>query len=227
MNILSIEASTSTGGVAILGEKALLGSVSFTAATLYSQRLLPSAEWLLQRTGLAPDQLGALAISRGPGSFTGLRIGLSAIKALAYAWKLPVVGVGTMEALALRASTGLVADLPVLVLLDARQGETFAGYFTVTANSQVVRHQADHVSRLEALAEWIKGPTIFAGDAVLKHEEKLRDIFAGNFVMPSPLRLLPSAEEVALLGLRRLKEHGPDDLMSLEPEYLRRSYFGA
>src|SRR5262245_34317904 len=106
MKVLAIECSTTAGGVAIVDETKLIGTVGFDAATLYSQRLLPSLEWLMERCGLQPSAVNGIAISIGPGSFTGLRIGLSAAKALAYAWDVPVVGIGTMEALALRAAAG-------------------------------------------------------------------------------------------------------------------------
>src|SRR5687768_2031739 len=147
MRVLAIEASTTSGGVAILEEDLLRASVSFTTQTLYSQRLLPSVEWLLARCGLKLQDFSGVAVAVGPGSFTGLRIGLSAAKGLAYAGGMPIVGVGTMEALAVRASCLGAIPMPVCVLLDARQGEVFAGLFNVRQTNgeiEVERLRADH-----------------------------------------------------------------------------------
>lgn len=228
MRVLAIEASTTSGGIAIVEDQMVRGSVSFTTATLYSQRLLPSLEWLMARCALNLEDLSGIAVSIGPGSYTGLRIGLSAAKGLAYAAGLPLVGIGTMEALACRASSSGMAGLPVCALLDARQGGVFAGLFMVRDDGvtgiHVTRERADHAGSLEALSAWISEPTIFAGDAALKFRPQLLELFRDNFVAAHVLRNLPCAEEVALLGMQRLARGEKDDLMLLEPDYLRRSY---
>jgi tRNA threonylcarbamoyladenosine biosynthesis protein TsaB len=248
MRILALECSTTAGGVAILDETRLVGSVGFDASTLYSQRLLPSLEWLMARCEVQPASITGIAISIGPGSFTGLRIGLSAAKALAYAWDVPVVAIGTMEALALRAASGFTAVTEtsslletllvsaadeqgtsrVCTLLDARQGEVFAGLYEVCcANHDVDPLHVAHGGSLDDIKDWIDRPVIFAGDAALKQRDKLAALFGDHYRPARILRNLPSAEEVALLGLKRLLAGQSDDLMTLEPEYLRRSYTGA
>lgn len=224
-----MECSTASGGVAVIQDGILTGSVNFLTRTLYSQRLLPSLEWLLEKCGVDTKQISGVGVSRGPGSFTGLRIGLSAAKGLAYAWGVPVVGIGTMEALALRASTPLPGQMArVCTLMDARQGELFAGLFDVRASAtcefEVERLRAEHVPDLAAIHSWIEAPTLFAGDAVLKFGELLRSTFGDRFVPASALRMLPSAEEVAWLAYQRIRRGESDNLLLLEPEYLRRSY---
>jgi tRNA threonylcarbamoyladenosine biosynthesis protein TsaB len=229
MIVLGIECATSSGGVALVENGLLLGAVNFSTRTLYSQRLLPSLEWLLERVGVEHSRLSGIGISTGPGSFTGLRIGLSAAKGLAYGWKLPLVGIGTMEALALRAAAPRPGEsLQVCTLLDARQGELFAGLFDVTASADatptVTRLRAEHLPTCQPLADWITAPTIFAGDAVLKYRDQLQAVLGDRLIPASPLRMLPSAEEVALLAWHRLTRGESDNLLTLEPEYLRRSY---
>jgi len=224
--VLAIEASTHSGGVAIVEPGLLRASVNFTTGTLYSQRLLPSLNWLLERCGLQLTDMSGIAVAIGPGSFTGLRIGLSAAKGLAYAAGLPLVGIGTMEALAVRASSA-APGLPVCTLLDARQGEVFAGLFNVSgsgAEISVTRRHTDHAGSIAAISDWISTPTIFAGDAALKFEAQLRELYGDKFFAGHPLRNLPNAEEVGLLGMQRLARGEQDDLMLLEPDYLRRSY---
>ena len=226
MIVLAIECSTASGGVAIVQDGLLIGSVNFSTTTLYSQRLLPSLQWLLERCGIEPGSIGGLGVSTGPGSFTGLRIGISAIKGLAYAWQIPVAGIGTMEALALRAATG--ESRQVCTILDARQGELFAGLFRVEADAAghvtVERIRAEHLAGIAQLSEWIDVPTLFAGDAVLKYSDALNAALGDRVIRASSLRLLPSAEEVAWLAWQRLSKGDSDPLMELQPEYLRRSY---
>ncbi|MGI8906423.1 MAG: tRNA (adenosine(37)-N6)-threonylcarbamoyltransferase complex dimerization subunit type 1 TsaB [Candidatus Sumerlaeaceae bacterium] len=229
MIVLAIECSTASGGVAIVENGTVRGSVNFSTSTLYSQRLLPSLEWLMARCGVAAGEINGLGISTGPGSFTGLRIGLSAVKGLAYAWHVPVAGVGTMEALALRAATPRQGEsVRVCTLLDARQGELFAGLFEVSCPGRgtyaVQRLRAEHLPDVAHVAEWIDQRTIFAGDAVLKHSTSLDLALGERVVLASPLRMLPSAEEVGWLAWQELASGDSDDLMLLEPEYLRRSY---
>src|SRR5690349_1003918 len=95
--ILGLETSTHSGGAALLRDDGeLVGSVSFSTRQLYSQRLLPSIQWLLERTQTQMQDISVVGIAVGPGSFTGLRIGLSVAKALAYASGAKIIGVGTL-----------------------------------------------------------------------------------------------------------------------------------
>ncbi len=238
--ILGLETSTATGGAALLENGRLLGAVSFTSPALQAQRLLPSVEWLLDRAGRDVSAISAIAVSIGPGSFTGLRIGLSAAKALAYANKAPLFGIGTLEALALRAATGaagLAPMPPVCALLDARQGEVYAALFEIVSAPPVPgpdgtvappslrRLREDYAGPLDAfLAESIACPTLFAGDGVFKYRAVLAEHLGPNFLIASAIRNVPSAEEVAWLGTARLARGERDDADLLAPDYLRRSY---
>ena len=232
--ILGIETSGTTGGAALFDGRRLLGSLSFTSATLYSQRLLPSVEWLLCRAGVAPGAIGAVAVSIGPGSFTGLRIGLAAAKALAYANHGRIVGVNTLEAMVLRAAPGTAAGMPVCPVIDARQGEIYAALFAAHAPEvaedgiagmpRLERLREDRAGSLEFLAEWIVTPTLFVGEGAVRYHERLRDLLGPNLVMAPGIRMLPSAEEVAWIGFEKLHCGTGDDLALLEPHYLRKSY---
>jgi len=238
--VLGIETSGTTGGAALLRGDHLLGSLSFTSATLYSQRLLPSIEWLVSRTGIEASDIGAIAVSRGPGSFTGIRIGMSVAKALAYANDAAVVGISTLEALALRAASGTMhfGGANICTLLDARQGEVYAGLFRVCAADPAAsvapgtpapmpaleRVREDYAGKMDALADWITTPTFFAGEGALKFRDKLVEMLGANFMLVPSIRNLPGAEEIAWLGAQRLARGERDDLVLLEPDYLRRSY---
>jgi tRNA threonylcarbamoyladenosine biosynthesis protein TsaB len=224
--ILGLETSTHSGGAALLrsgGE--LVGSVSFSTRQLYSQRLLPSIQWLLERTQTAMTDIGVVGISIGPGSFTGLRIGLSVAKALAYASGAKIIGVGTLEALAVRASGG--RDGLVCPLLDARHGQVYAGLFQVTWQRGLPRVEAIHpdwAGPIADVAGWISGPTVFAGDATALATEHLAPVLKDNFLAAPAHHSLPHPEDVAVLTAARAAAGAFDDPVALEPHYVRQTY---
>lgn len=232
--VLGLETSTHSGGAALLrmdtapgiqGTGALVGSVCFTTRQLYSQRLLPSIEWLLDRTQMTVGDVDVVGISIGPGSFTGLRIGLSVAKALAYASGARIIGVGTLEALAVRASGG--RDALVCPMLDARQGQVYAALYQVRWQDglpQVIAVKPDWAGPVDAVAEWITGETVFAGDALALAVEKLQPILKTNFRLSPIHQRLPHPEDVALLAAARAAAGNFDDPISLEPHYVRQTY---
>lgn len=226
--VLALETSGTTGGAALLSGEMLLGSLCFTSRALYSQRLLPAVEWLLERTETALEQVGAVAISRGPGSFTGLRVGLSAAKGLAYATGAALVGVPTLEALALRAA-GVAGGCPVCPVLDARQGLVYAALFRLKGESgaglpTVVRLREDFAGRTAEVAEWVTEPTVFLGEGAMRYAREFAALLGDRFVLAPPHRRLPSAEEVAVLAMERWRRGDTDDPAALQPEYVARSY---
>lgn len=229
MKILGIETATHSGGAALLEESGLCGSVCFRTRKLYSQRLLPSLEWLLDKAETTVEDITTVGVSIGPGSFTGLRIGLSVAKALAYAGQAQVVGVGTLEALAVRASAGRDGAL-VCPVLDARQGQVYAALYRVHWNDgwpTLTTVRDDWAGPVDELREWIEhadGPVTIAGDATDLVQEHLSDgAHAGIALAPLHLRL-PHPEEVALLAASRARAGQHDNLMLLEPRYVRQSY---
>lgn len=238
--ILGIEASTHAGGAALLraqwnqftqavsspDPEGLVGSINFSTRQLYSQRLLPSIQCLLDRTQVETDAIKLIGVAIGPGSFTGLRIGLSVAKALAFAADARIIGVGTLEALAVRASGG--KDGVVCPVLDARHGQVYAGLYEVTwvdGWPLLKTLRDDWAGPVQELAGWISQPTVFAGDAMQLLFEQLRpNIATDHFLRPALNRNLPHAEEVALLTAARARAGHFDDLVALEPRYVRQSY---
>lgn len=213
------------GAASSTGDLSLRGSVCFTTKALYSQRLLPSLQWLLDRTETALNEVTTIGISVGPGSFTGLRIGLSVAKALAYASGANIVGVGTLEALAVRASGG--RDALVCSLLDARQGQVYGALYQVTwtdARPYIKTVREEWAGPIQEIAGWITEPTIFAGDALPLARTHLAASLAEKFRLPAPHHRLPHPEDVALLAATRAASGEFDNLMALEPRYVRQTY---
>jgi len=223
--VLGLETSTHSGGAALLSGAGLAGSVCFNTKKLFSQRVLPSVEWLLEQTQHETKDLQVIGVSVGPGSFTGIRIGLSVAKALAYASGAKLVGVGTLEALAVRAAAG--RDALVCPLLDARHGQVYGAVYEVTWTGglpQVKIVREEWAGAVEDVATWVTEPMIFAGDALELAREKITPVVGDNFLTPPLNRTLPNPEDVALLSFARAQAGEFSDLMELEPRYVRLSY---
>lgn len=222
---LGLETATHSGGAALLGADGLVGSVCFHTKRLYSQRVLPSVEWLLNQTELSVGDVEAVGVSIGPGSFTGLRIGLSVAKALAYAGNAQIVGVGTLEALAVRASGG--ADALVCPLLDARHEQVYAALYQVTwhhGSPQVKELRPEWAGPVNAVADWITDTTLFTGDALNLAREKLQPALGDRYRETAPVRARAHPEEVALIAASRASRGEVDNPVLLEPRYVRQSY---
>jgi len=219
MLVLGIETSTTQGGVALVGEEGLVSEYTLNVEATHSERVLPAIDRMLQDAGIPLEALGGLAVGIGPGSFTGLRIGLSTAKGLAYATGLPVAAVPTLEAMAWVLPE---ARLPICPVLDARKQEVYAALF---------QHGPDGLSRLmedtalapEALADRIRKPTLFLGDGLRTYGDLLHRLLGDRFRLPPLAQRGPRAACVAELGRQRLLRGERESVAQLVPSYLRAS----
>ncbi len=221
LRVLAIETATYCGGVAILDSQKLLASLHLNTTKTHSERLMASIHTLLNELSFTVADLDGIVISRGPGSFTGIRIGMSVAKGLAFAAKKPLVAVSTLEALASRFAPHGFLICPVI---DARRQEVFAALYEKDPYSFCLRSKSDEmVLPIERLLPKINSPAIFSGDGSLKYQSVIRETLGSNAHFAPPTRMLPSAEDVALLGLESLRQGNVADPSLLEPTYLRKS----
>ena len=219
MLVLGVETSTMQGGAALVGDEGLCSEYTLNVAATHSERLLPTIDRMLRDAGVGLDALSGLAVSIGPGSFTGLRIGLSTVKGLAYATGLPVVSVPTLEAL---ASTVAFAREQVCPVLDARKQEVYAALFRCE-RGELVRIMEDTALAPEALCSKIRRPTIFLGDGMAVYGELFRHLLGDRMLVPPPPSRGARPAWVAELGRRRLLRGERDPVDALVPRYLRLS----
>ncbi len=221
MLILALETATIVSSVALATEKRLLSEITAAAALTHSETLQPHISMAFDMAGIRREDIDAIAVSLGPGSFTGLRIGLAAAKAMAYAWQVPLIGVGTMPALAMGCPwTGA----KTAVMIDAQKGSVYLSLYEwedgspkeVWPTEIVPLDKA--VERLGVIGERV----MLAGDIVARKLTPSYNLPPNLFVAP-PAVVLPRAASVAALGLLRLANGQPDNLMNLEPLYIRRS----
>ena len=212
MLILGIETSTRAAGVALISEEKILAEISQESKLYHSENLLPQIEQVLQIANV--EKVDAVAVSLGPGSFTGLRIGLAAAKALAYAWQVKIIGVPTLQAIAYHFPKNSATILP---LIDAQKNSAYVQTFknAVPLDEVKVKPIADILKAAGELNEEI----ILCGDVLGKIKGELP---ANVKFAPINLRM-PRAVNVALCGKDLLDAGKEGNVMNLEPLYLRRS----
>ncbi|GGZ33763.1 tRNA (adenosine(37)-N6)-threonylcarbamoyltransferase complex dimerization subunit type 1 TsaB [Echinicola pacifica] len=212
--ILSIETAVSVCSVAVHKDGQLEGLLEVHQANIHAQKLLPLIDSLLTGLGLTVKELSAIAVSEGPGSYTGLRIGVSTAKGLAFAHGLPLIGVGTLEGLAQRARPFLEEGDVVIPMIDARRMEVYAK--VVDAALQELEPLAPVIIDENSFAEYLAvGRVFFVGDGVAKVQEVLRHDHARY------LPLTNSAVAIGELAFEKYKKGQFVDLAYFEPNYLK------
>ncbi|MCL6259370.1 tRNA (adenosine(37)-N6)-threonylcarbamoyltransferase complex dimerization subunit type 1 TsaB [Aquiflexum sp. TKW24L] len=212
--ILSIESATSICSVALHRDGKLLKLLEVDQANSHAKQLMLLIENLFLQVGLKPIELSAVAVSSGPGSYTGLRIGLSVAKGLAFAFNLPLIGVETLEALAYQAS-GLCGENDfVIPLLDARRMEVYTSVFGAMGKMIEPSHPLE--IEINPFLKYLKtGQVFFLGDGL----EKLKVVLDhANAVYLSNLN---SADSVGLLAYQKFLNKSFEDIAYFEPNYLK------
>jgi tRNA threonylcarbamoyladenosine biosynthesis protein TsaB len=223
MRLLAVETSTLTGAVAILDSGSVVAESRVSIAVTHGERLMAAIDGVIRAVRWELGDVEGFAVAQGPGSFTGLRIGLSTVKALAFATAKPVVGVPTLEALAWRLP---YCAYPVCPILDAKKNEVYAGLYR-TLDGQLEVLEAPRAVAPGTLAEDLRaavtGPVVFIGDAVAPFAPVLIDVLGARArLAPADLRL-PSAVTVGELGGQVLRSGETTDPARLVPLYLRPS----
>ena len=221
MLLLSFETSAKAASAAVHDGQRLLGESYQNTGLTHSQTLLVMAQDLLRTCGCTPQDVTAVAVAAGPGSFTGVRIGVAAAKGFAWGRALPCYGVSTLEAMAL--GLGIHRGY-VCPMMDARRSQVYNALFYVNCGS-CTRLRGDRAISLQELGEDLQtldGPVFLVGDgSVLCYNtlsEKVPDL-----VLPEEHRQHQRAAGVALAALKRIGAGDSGDGMALVPNYLRLS----
>lgn len=220
MLILALDTATAAASVAVATEERVVAELTVNTGRPHSELLMLHIAALLRQARLEKTDLQGVAVSVGPGSFTGLRIGLSTAKGLAYALGVPIAGVSTLAALAYQCPAPGASVSPVL---NGQRGVVYNALYT-WADGVMREDMPPRLIAAEALAAELAAagrPAWLLGDGV---SLLAPFITAGSGLTAAPPHLtLPRAAAVGLLGAARIKEHGGDDVLRLEPWYIRRS----
>ena len=214
--ILALDTATPVGSVALCAAEGIVVSRYFDVGLQHSQRLFSEVEAALEAADIDVGEVRAVAVAIGPGSFTGLRIGLSAAKGLCLAAGKDLVTVSTLETLAARLP---FAHVPVCTVLDARKREVYAALYDTKTGVPVELAPPRAIAPAQLAEERANAPTIFTGDGATAYRELLASDPAAQFA-PLPCAR-PDAGTIGWLALPKLENGQTADLDSVEPEYLR------
>jgi tRNA threonylcarbamoyladenosine biosynthesis protein TsaB len=217
MLTLALDTATGVCTVGLVRDGHVLAEYDISVGLTHSEGLMPQLDQMFVRTGIKKEEIDRIAVSIGPGSFTGLRIGLAAAEAMAYAWQCGICGVNTLEAMAWNIPVEGVVLAPVL---DAQKGNYYTAFYE-WVNGELKEVQPVEMADAEMLTEQLKAyakPVLLMGECekLLKHP-----LPAGISFAPEQVRL-PKASSVALAaeGMEALTGDG---VFSLRPYYIRKS----
>ncbi len=222
LTILAVDTSATPVSCAVLRDGCLLASYYAHTKLTHSQTLMPMIEHTLYTNRLTMQDIDVLAVNSGPGSFTGVRIGVSAVKGLAFADKKPCVEVSTLESIA-EGFRGLPLDAVICCAMDARCQQVYTALFEVDAAGNVTRLSEDEALSLDTLKERLLSlgkPVIFAGDGAALCVEVFKDTAVRHMLSPLALRY-QNAACVAAVAAIRLAEGKVLTDEALLPQYLR------
>jgi tRNA threonylcarbamoyladenosine biosynthesis protein TsaB len=213
--LLAVDTSTRTIGLALYDGAQVAYELAWTSNDFHTVELAPTVATMLERCDLDVSALQAIAVATGPGSFTGLRIGLALAKGLALVRHIPLIGIPTLDAL---AAAQPKMNLPMAAVLRAGRGRLAVGWYTATDGSWQSRAPIEVLTPKE-LSQRIHTPTLVCGEL---SEDERRRLWRKrkNVLLASPAQSLRRAGFLAELGWQRLEARRFDDPVSLAPIYL-------
>ncbi len=222
MKILGVDTSTPIGSIALIDGDNLVAEHTLDIVQAHSSRLMPAIDSVLKWGNITVDDLDGCAVGIGPGSFTGIRIGVATIKSICYAVDKPIVGVSTLEAIAynLRWSNSIICPL-----LDARRSEIYGAIFE--GNTKWQRLSEDLCLPIYDFLERIKADTTsdyainFVGDGLETYGDVVRENLSERVHFADSIFNVPRGATIAHLGGERLKHGDTDSYWTLVPNYVR------
>ena len=216
MNVLAIDTSNQLLGVALWKKGELKAEYTANIKRNHSVGLMPAIDHIMSETDTTPKDLDRIAIAKGPGSYTGVRIGLATAKTLAWSLNIPVVGISSLELLASNISSD---ESYISPFFDARRGLVYTGLYQRTTEG---------LTNIEAdcnilLSEWLKklrafsAPIIFLSQDLHQHKEAIEAYLGEQAIFPDPLFHFPRAGELAYIATQK----EADNTHALTPNYIR------
>jgi tRNA threonylcarbamoyladenosine biosynthesis protein TsaB len=215
--VLAVDTATRLAGLALYSESQVLAEETWRSFGNHTVELMPALARMLERARLQPEDLAGLVVSIGPGSYTGLRIGLAVVKGLALALKIPTVGVSALDAVAhAHAQRGL----PAWAVVEAGR-ERYAAALYGVRKGQWQRLTPYQIAYLDALAPHDQRKTLYCGELDGAALKMLRESFTDLAILPTVAATLRRPAFLAELGWQRLAAGEEDDVVSLSPIYLQ------
>ena len=224
MKVLTVDRATIVSTAAVVDENKLICETIVNFQKKHSEKLMPAIDHMLKDAGLTIQDMDAFGIVNGPGSFTGLRIGMATVKGFAQALDKPVIPISTLEALAYNLP---YADGVVCPILDAQRSQVYTGLFRFNEEEGMVAELEDSVMDIEALIgilqNYADGPIYLLGDGVPRFYETMVEALPGIIKVKQHL-FMNRASSAGTLAVERALKKQWQDYKSVEPVYIRPSY---
>ena len=218
MRILAVDTATPCCSVALSEDGEVRAAAVDAGGVTHSRHLMGLIDGVMASAAWRVDQLDGFGVTRGPGSFTGIRIGMSAVMGLAQAVARPVVGVSVLEALAWPLSQ---SGYPVCALIDARRGEVYCGVYG-WENNDLATLLPEQVAEPKRVLEVVPEACLFVGSGATLYQDQIMAVKGAGACFAPVFQHRPDAAVVAWLATRRLSAAG-EDAADLRPIYLRKS----
>ena len=217
--ILAVNTSTMQFSIALLKESGVVAAEYLISPSTKDFRgFMPGLHSLFKASGTKTGDLKAIVVTIGPGSFTGLRVGLSTAKGMAHGLGIPLVGISGLDAMAAQPAA---TEYPVCPLITSRKGEVFAALYQRGPDGELSRQKEEASFKFEEIKNIIDETTIFLGNDYESQWRPLKDAL-GSLAMPAPVHLWNlKASVVGALGLKRFQKNDFDNILDLVPRYYR------
>lgn len=214
---LVIDTSSSVPSIALSHKGEILAELTWQSIQNHTVELMPNIAYLLEKTKIEPKSIEAVIVAKGPGSFNGLRVGMSTAKGVAFSLNIPLLGISTLE---LEAYPFGYTALPLRPIHEISHDQVATALYQ-QENYEWRRLEEEHLTTLETLCQKTVQPTLFCGDISPLVADKIRQELGKQAIIPQATARLRRAGFLAMLGWQRLNKGERDDLATLQPLYLR------
>lgn len=222
MKVLAVDTSSLVAAVAVVDNSRVLGEYSINHKKTHSQKLMPMIKEIMESLELSPNDIDIYAASSGPGSFTGLRIGITTIKAIAFAAQKPVISVPTLDALAYNIPIPGVIICPIM---DARNSQVYSALYKLEKGfpAKITEYMGVPIAELVQIIKGKNSSAVFTGDAVEMHKDFLKSELEDKCEFAPGNLLLQRGSSVAQIALKMASEGLLENCFDMAPFYLRKS----
>lgn len=216
MKVLAIDTSTYTLGISLLDGEQVIGEYITNLKKNHSLRVMPAIDTLMKECEVKPADLDKIVVAKGPGSYTGVRIGVTIAKTLAWSLNIPLSGVSS---LALLAASARLYPSYISPVFDARRGRVYTGLYRFEEGTLTVVDEDQNISLIDwcSRLKELKEEVLFVGQDVLLHEDSIRELLGGQALVRGDIFSAPRPADLARLGLGEPVV----DLHSFVPNYIR------
>ncbi|OLS03483.1 tRNA (adenosine(37)-N6)-threonylcarbamoyltransferase complex dimerization subunit type 1 TsaB [Tissierella creatinophila] len=221
MKVLGIDTSTKVATIAVIDEEKVIGEYSLSKDMSHSEKLIPMVKEVLDNIELKIGDIDLFAVGLGPGSFTGLRIGVATVKSFAHLFDKPIVGVSTLEAL---AHNMYLNNSIIMPMLDARRDRVYTALYRFE-DSKIEEIESSQILEIENIKEKLEtySSIIVNGEGSLVYREEIKKALGKKVKFASSGQNMPRGVSICELALEKYHEGKRDDLFTLTPDYIRPS----